>query len=447
MDELTARMRAASPPGSGEVDMADIRARNRRRRGVRVGLACAALVVLAAPVAVAIAGPGTDGVVFAPSPSEPVASIPPDVARPEAAPQPGPGTSPTEPGPPASEDDMHASSSCDRAPDPVASEGEVLVYFSCHRGTAGAFPWDVRAVTRPAGAAPLRAALTAWLEGPTDEERSQGYTGVGQALDPGDLVDVRIDDGHATVDLAADVPARVNNWGTSHLGMAIRSELNEIVFQFPTVDVVTYRLGGDPAAFCTSFELVRDCVPISEEEWRAQVDQMSASVDPRPDEARWSSDRERRAWQEMNGEGTWVVAYFLPTDHIVGAPPFSDLEPGWHPVTVDPPDQTPEELLRRSFAELGRPPPAGLANRFTGHDVELRSAVLDEQVLRLDFAPGDWTQVAAGTSGEWAMLGQIAATAAHHFPQAEQLCITVDGEETELFSHGMSSCPPFDLPG
>lgn len=161
----------------------------------------------------------------------------------------------------------------------------------------------------------------------------------------------------------------------------------------------------------------------------------------------WVTEQEMREWQADHGEGTWVVGYFFPPDHgYGGGPVFTGLEPRWARVSDDPQAFDGEHHLRMALAELQGTAPADLVHPLEGYSISLREARLDGALLTLDFIPEPWTEAGMGTTGEGAMLSQIATAASHYYPEADELCILLAGEERLLFSHGWDTCPTA-LPG
>ena len=97
--------------------------------------------------------------------------------------------------------------------------------------------------------APLRGALDALLAGPTAAERGDGYGGWFSEATAGMLEGVRITDGVAYVDLAAELPDVIPNASTSCGSSSLLAMLDATVTQFPTVDRAHYSLDGDDDAF------------------------------------------------------------------------------------------------------------------------------------------------------------------------------------------------------
>jgi hypothetical protein len=189
------------------------------------------------------------------------------------------------------------------------------------------------------------------------------------------------------------------------------------------------------------------------------VDEEGPAAERAPQEqvSEWMTDEQKEAWEAEHGQTAWIVGYFFKPDYdFRGEMTFEGLEPRWQPVEDEAaPDR--QELLARSLAALAEAGPAALLHLVeqahvggipwpdlpeSDRRITLKAATLDGARLILDFEPGRWaTDAAVGTSGEQMMLLQVMAVAAHHYPEAEELCVLVDGEETWLFSHGLSSCP------
>jgi hypothetical protein len=85
-----------------------------------------------------------------------------------------------------------------------------------------------------------RAALTAWLEGPTAEEEAAGI--VGLVPEGAELLDLDISEGTATVDLSSEFEATGS--GTFGEGLLL-NQLAWTITQFPTVDRALLKIDGE----------------------------------------------------------------------------------------------------------------------------------------------------------------------------------------------------------
>jgi spore germination protein GerM len=93
------------------------------------------------------------------------------------------------------------------------------------------------------------AALEALLAGPTEAEREEGYSS-GFSSETADLpVGLEITDRVAYVDLDPRLPDLLPAASSSAGSTALLAELDATVGQFPGIDEVRYRLGGDSEAF------------------------------------------------------------------------------------------------------------------------------------------------------------------------------------------------------
>lgn len=164
-------------------------------------------------------------------------------------------------------------------------------------------------------------------------------------------------------------------------------------------------------------------------------------------ESNWVTEPQMRQWQAEHGDGTWVVGYFFPDDfRFEGPPVYTGLEPRWARVSDDPRAFDSEHHLRLALAELQGTAPSDLLHPLEGYSISLQEARLEGPRLILNFIPEPWADAAQGTTGEGAMLSQIAAAASHYYPEADELCILLAGEDQPLFSHGRHACP-IELPG
>lgn len=139
----------------------------------------------------------------------------------------------------------------ERLPVPKPGEGQMLVkaYFSCD-AEDNASEEPLRAVYRVRQQSPgvLQAALEVLLAGPSPAEREAGLGSWFSARTATMLGSVKIEAGHAVVDLD-DLRPVIPNASSSAGSRRLLGQLDATVFQFRTVESVEYRLEGDCEAF------------------------------------------------------------------------------------------------------------------------------------------------------------------------------------------------------
>ena len=130
-------------------------------------------------------------------------------------------------------------------PMPGADEMALEVFYSCGDAHAG-----VTGVTRvvPRTTAVLRVSLEQLLAGPTDAERSAGFSSWFSGDTAGMLRGVNLTDGHAVVDFD-DLRPVIPNASASAGSQMLLEQLDATVFQHDQVRTVEYRLEGDCEAF------------------------------------------------------------------------------------------------------------------------------------------------------------------------------------------------------
>lgn len=154
----------------------------------------------------------------------------------------------------------------------------------------------------------------------------------------------------------------------------------------------------------------------------------------------WVTAEEMEAWRADEGHtGTWIVGYYFPGDFDYTSFDPDMLVDRWKRLSDDDLDMSSGELARASYEALGRRPPPDLTHSLAGIDLDLRSATLEDGLVTMDFGPGILF-ASSGTSGASAMATQVAAIAAHYFPQANDLCLLVEGDQRALF-HDFELCP------
>jgi hypothetical protein len=95
----------------------------------------------------------------------------------------------------------------------------------------------------------LRAAVEQLLAGPTEAERAQGLSSMFSEATAGLLRSVTLDAGGTAVIDFADLRPAVPNASASTASTLLLEQLDETVFQFPTVQRVEYRIDGSCGAF------------------------------------------------------------------------------------------------------------------------------------------------------------------------------------------------------
>ncbi len=95
----------------------------------------------------------------------------------------------------------------------------------------------------------LRAAVEQLLAGPTEAERAQGLSSMFTEATAGLLRSVTLDAGGTAVIEFADLRPAVPNASASTASTLLLEQLDETVFQFPTVQRVEYRIDGSCDAF------------------------------------------------------------------------------------------------------------------------------------------------------------------------------------------------------
>ncbi|HVM14856.1 MAG TPA: hypothetical protein VM287_11085 [Egibacteraceae bacterium] len=153
----------------------------------------------------------------------------------------------------------------------------------------------------------------------------------------------------------------------------------------------------------------------------------------------WNTEEDKEAWQAEHGEGTWVVGYFYPPDFdFVDYEQFSEaLQPRWKRLDNGA-DLDRQGQLAEALAAMTGPPPPRLATAWQGRELHLQAVHLDGTELVLDFtvllAAGE------GSTGGAAMAAQFNAVVFHHYPEAESICVLLDGEPS-TWLHDAMTCP------
>lgn len=162
----------------------------------------------------------------------------------------------------------------------------------------------------------------------------------------------------------------------------------------------------------------------------------------------WVTGDAKEAWQAQHGQGTWVVSYFYDADLVdlntAPADEFSDaLVPRWKRISDDHRDLDPQDGLRAALLAFTGPPPPQLSHGWQGRVLELNTAEMDGSELVLDFAV--LIAGAEGSTGGAMNAVQFNAVAFHYFPEADSICVLVDGESSDWL-HDALTCPSRHLP-
>ncbi|MGH2450780.1 MAG: hypothetical protein ACRDGE_05840 [Candidatus Limnocylindria bacterium] len=159
----------------------------------------------------------------------------------------------------------------------------------------------------------------------------------------------------------------------------------------------------------------------------------------------WVSEDAKEAWQAEHGEGTWIAGYFYEPFNQNAMP--QDLAElltlRWKRISDDDLRLGREEGLRAALTALTGPPPPQLSHAWQGRALELRSAEMDGSELMLDFAV--LRAGALGSHGSGLMGEQFYAVAFHYYPEADSICVLLDGEPSEWL-HDAFTCPSRQLP-
>ena len=144
-----------------------------------------------------------------------------------------------------------AACGAERLPQPKPGDGEMLVkaYFSCEaEENPSEEPLRAAYRVRERSPAVLQSALEVLLAGPSAAERDAGLGSWFSSKTATMLRSVKIENGHAIVDLD-DLRPVIPNASTSAGSRRLLAQLDATVFQFRTVESVEYRLEGDCEAF------------------------------------------------------------------------------------------------------------------------------------------------------------------------------------------------------
>lgn len=160
----------------------------------------------------------------------------------------------------------------------------------------------------------------------------------------------------------------------------------------------------------------------------------------------WVAEEEKRAWEADHGEGTWAVGYFYPAelDFAADYDGFAEaLEPRWKRLGDEAANRDRQDELGEALVQLTGPPPPRLTHLWQGRQLELRDARLDGTEVVLDFAV--LLAAGGGSTGGLAMRAQFDAVVFHHYPEAESVCVLLNGEPT-FWLHDQLTCPSRGMP-
>lgn len=166
------------------------------------------------------------------------------------------------------------------------------------------------------------------------------------------------------------------------------------------------------------------------------------------EDATWYDEVEMaQARPQADVDTVWLAGLFMP--EALDAPTPADMEVRYRKAWGVPPDPTPEESVRAAFVALQGAGPVDLLNPLEGVALDLlglRTVDGDGRVtVALDFGVGilDTNQLAVDGG---AARAQFLANVAHHFPDAEQVLVTVDGASRPTLFHGQGWDAPVVLP-
>lgn len=135
------------------------------------------------------------------------------------------------------------------APAPPPSADAPAPADSVVEGPRATIAADEAREAREAREDSLRSALRSLLAGPSAEERAAGDFSWFSDTTANALRDVDFDGGHVVVDLDADLDRLIPNASTSAGSEILLGDLDSVVFRFPWVETVEYRMGGSCDAF------------------------------------------------------------------------------------------------------------------------------------------------------------------------------------------------------
>ncbi len=137
------------------------------------------------------------------------------------------------------------------------------LYYDCGIGDDVFGAWVYRQVDTEGG--PLSRTMQALVEGPTSEERADGFRSLFSSTTAGSVLSVSRSDGDVVVDLRdlGSLPSlKVGSEGAEFL-----ASLNNSLFQHDIVDTIEYRIDGDCDRFWDYFG-ASDCTIIARDAWQ-----------------------------------------------------------------------------------------------------------------------------------------------------------------------------------
>lgn len=185
-----------------------------------------------------------------------------------------------------------------------------------------------------------------------------------------------------------------------------------------------------------------------------EVDESTEGNDPAeeatPTEITWMTSAERDAWVAEHGDTTWIVGYFFDAAGFASVDPADGLTVRWWRIDDEVESHGPAKELAYALEAMTAPAPEGLiglwegqgVSQWEGQGLELLTAELEGDELVLDFAVLDVGS--AETTRGTAMYAQLHAVATHYFPEAQTLCVLVQGESIDWL-HDQISCPSREL--
>lgn len=142
---------------------------------------------------------------------------------------------------------------------------EVSIFYSCKER-----PYLVYRLVPETEKNTLQAALEVLLEGPTNEEKSVGFSSWFSEKTEGLLQSVTIEERTVIVDFTADLSSIIPNASTSAGSRILLGELNSVVFTHSDTEKVVYQFNGSTEKFCSWMQMV--CEPFTREKWEDYID-------------------------------------------------------------------------------------------------------------------------------------------------------------------------------
>ncbi len=151
--------------------------------------------------------------------------------------------------------------------EPPTPENAIAVAFPCDMGLDNEFPF--KPVMRPleVGTDPVLGTIFGLLAGPTDFERSIGFSSFFGPETADALISANLEDGYLVVDFNDAI--YVNNATTSSGSEGFQAELHTNIFQYPAVDRIEFRINGSCEAWSAYFQS-DGCWVIDRADWEAR---------------------------------------------------------------------------------------------------------------------------------------------------------------------------------